>query len=271
MKFKELNGLKIPILGIGTSNIGNNLTAIKTAIELGFTHIDTAESYGNGRVEKLVGKAVNGFRREDLFIATKVKRQNLRYDDLILAAKRSLQQLNTSYIDLYYIHGPSSEVPIEETMSAMDRLIAERVTRFIGVSNFSVEQLREAQRCTQNKIVAAQVQYNLLNRNSGQWLPKAESEVLPYCQENGIIVVAYRPLALGRLAKPGVRMLDEMAQRYKKTPAQIAINWLISKPNVVTVAKAANTDHLKENLDAIDWRLNEQDIYRLNHDFPIEG
>ena len=283
MEFKELTDrVKIPVLGIGTWKMGGGLSAdtthdekcilaIKTAVRLGMTHIDTAELYGNGYTEELVGEAIQEFEREELFIATKVKQENLRYDDLISAAKRSLKRLRTSYIDLYLIHGPNPYVPIEETMKAMDYLVENKLTRFIGVSNFSVEQIKEAQKHAENKIVANQIEYNLLTRNRGQFTNDTESKIIPYCQKNGIVIIAYRPLARGELARLGIRLLDELAEKYGKTQAQIALNWLVSKPNIVMIPKAVRIEHIKENLGAIGWRLSEEDMRRLDYDFPVNN
>jgi diketogulonate reductase-like aldo/keto reductase len=245
------------------------ILAIKTAIRLGITHIDTAELYGDGHAEELVGEAIKEFDRKPLFITTKVKWSNLRYEDVISAVKRSLRRLKTDYIDLYLVHTPMRSVPMEETMQAMNYVAENKLTRFIGVSNFSVEQMEEAQQYAKNKVAANQVEYNLLIRNVGQHTKDMESKIVPYCQRNNIAVIAYRPLANGELAKPGIILLDELAKKYGKTQAQIAINWLISKQNVVTIPKAVKIDHIKENLGAIGWKLSEGDIQRLNHDFPI--
>lgn len=282
MEFKELNdSVKISVLGIGTWKMGGGLMvdrtrdkecilAIKTAIRLGMTHIDTAELYGNGHAEELVGEAIQEFKREELFIATKVKPDNLRYEDLIFAAKRSLKRLRISHIDLYLIHGFNPDIPIEETMKAMDYLVKSKITRSIGVSNFSVEQIKEAQKHAKNKIVANQIEYNLLTRNRGQFTNDMESKIIPYCQKNGIMVIAYRPIAKGELAKPGIKLLDELAEKYGKTQTQIAFNWLISKPNIVTIPKAVKIEHIKENLGAIGWRLSEEDMQRLDYYFPVK-
>lgn len=280
MEFKEIKGFKIPILGIGTWHIGDGfirdalndkdyIIAIKTAIRLGMTHIDTAELYGDGHTEELVGEAIQEFKREELFITTKVRAKNLKYDDLIFSAKRSLKRLKTRYIDLYLIHLPNPGVSIEETMKAMDNLLEKEVIRFIGVSNFSVEQMKEAEKYSKNKIVANQIEYNLLTRNQGEYINDMESKIIPYCQKNDIIIIAYRPLAKGKLANSGMKLLDEIAEKYGKTPAQIALNWLISKPNIVTIPKAVKFEHLNENLGAINWRLSKEDMQQLDYNFPL--
>jgi diketogulonate reductase-like aldo/keto reductase len=155
-------------------------------------------------------------------------------------------------------------------MKAMDYLVENKLTRSIGVSNFSVEQMKEAQKHAKNKIIANQIEYNLLTRNRGQFTNDMESKIIPYCQKNDIMVIAYRPLAKGELAKTGIKLLDELAERYGRTQTQIALNWLISKPNVVTIPKAVRIEHIKENLGAIGWRLSEEDMRRLDYDFPVK-
>ena len=286
MEYKTINGITIPVLGIGTYGVSGerkktavipeyadekHIAAIRTAIKLGMTHIDTAESYGNGHAEELVAKAISGIDRSKLFIASKVSEENLYYDSIIKSAKASLRRLKTNYIDLYYIHFPNPKIPIQETINAMDYLVKQELIRFIGVSNFSVEQLKEAQRCTKNKIVANQIEYNLLARDKGKYNVNIESDIMPYCQKNDIMFVAYRPLRLGKLATPGFKALDELAGKYKKTQAQIALNWVISKNNVVTIVKASDLDHVKENVGAAGWKLSAEDIRKLDYEFGPAG
>jgi diketogulonate reductase-like aldo/keto reductase len=149
-------------------------------------------------------------------------------------------------------------------MQAMGFLIDNNLTRFIGVSNFSVEQIEDAQDCSENRIVANQIEYNLLTRNKGKFTSNMESEMIPYCQKKGILPIAFSPLAEGKLAQPGMKILDEMATKYGKTQAQIALNWLITKPNIVTIPKAVRIERIKEDLDAIGWRLSKEDMYKLD-------
>ncbi len=279
MKFKKLTGtIKIPVLGFGTWTIGGgdeadtthdkeDISAIITAIKLGITHIDTAEAYARGHSEELIGRAISGFDRKNLFITSKVSPEHLSYDDLLASAKGSLQRLNTDYIDLYLIHAPNPDIPIQETMKAMDFLVEQKLVKCIGVSNFTAEQIKEAQKHTMNKIVANQVEYNLLVRNEGRVTNDMESKIIPYCQENNILIIAWRPLAKGELAKAGFKILDELAKKYNKAQSQIAINWLISKKGMVTITKSTKVEHLKENLGAIGWKLTQEDIDRLNNEF----
>lgn len=283
MEFKKLTDtITIPVIGLGTWTIGGgdvadttydseDISAIKTAINLGITHIDIAEAYAEGHTEELVGRAIGTFDRKNLFVTSKVSPEHLNYDDLLASAKGSLQRLNTDYIDLYLIHAPNPDIPIQETMKAMDSLIEQKLIRCMGVSNFSVEQIKEAQKYTKNKIVANQIEYNLLVRDKGRVTENMESKIIPYCQENNILVIAWRPLAKGELAKPGFKILDELAKKYNRTQSQIAINWLISKKGIVTITKSTKLEHLKENLGAIGWKLRQEDIDRLNNEFIDSG
>ena len=270
--------ITIPVIGLGTWTIGGgdeadttyddeDISAIRAAIKLGITHIDTAESYAHGHTEELVGRAIGGFDRKSLFITSKVSPEHLGYDDLLASAKGSLQRLNTDYIDLYLIHAPNPDIPVQETMKAMDFLAEQKLIRCMGVSNFSVEQIKEAQKYTKNKIVANQIEYNLLVRDKGRVTENMESKIIPYCQENNILIIAWRPLARGKLAKPGFKILDELADKYHKTQAQIAIHWLISKKGIVAVSKSTKVEHLEKNLGALGWKLRQEDIDRLNNDF----
>ncbi len=283
MEFENLTpDTKIPVLGLGTWNIGGgairdtsrdreHIQFIRAAIELGVTHFDTAEMYGNGHSEEIVGEAIKDFPREKLFITTKVSPEHLRYDEVIAAARRSLRRLDTQHIDLYLVHLPNPQIPIQETMKAFDFLHRNELIKFVGVSNFTVEQLQEAQEYTRSRIVTNQIEYSLLTRNQGnEYITDMESSVIPYCHENNIVVTAYRPLARGRLTRTGFRTLDDLAKKYNKTRAQIAINWLISKKKVITIPKASTIEHLKENLGALGWRLERQDISGLDNQFPVQ-
>ncbi len=272
MELKELNktGIKIPAIGMGTWGIGGGLTpdysndekAIKAlikGIELGMYLIDTAEMYGGGHSEELVGEAIKKFERQKVFIVTKVLPENLTYKDLINSAQKSLKRLNTDYIDLYLIHAPNPKIPIKETMNAMERLIEDKVVKFIGVSNFSVSQIEKARAYLRNTdIVVNQVEYNLIER-------KIEKVLLPYCVKNNITLMAYCPLARGLLAKN--EFLKQIGKKYNKTASQIALNWLIQKEGVVAIPKSSKIEHLQENALATSWRLSEKDIQLIEEHF----
>jgi diketogulonate reductase-like aldo/keto reductase len=246
-------GFSMPVFGLGTWLMGGKLErdfdnddkadveAIKNAIDSGVIHIDTAEAYADGYSETLVGQAIAGYKREDLFLVSKVHKENLNYDDLINSAKNSLKRLKTNYLDLYLLHQPNLEIPIKETMKAMDLLKKEGLIRNIGVSNFSKERLDEAQTCTNNKIVVNQVHFNLRFRESQR------KRLLDYCQKNDVMLIAWRPFGKGLLLEDKNDLMNELCQKYNKTQAQVGINWLIYQKNVVTLSKMRNKNHLEEN------------------------
>jgi len=269
LDYKEISrDVKISALGLGTWSIGGKETAdlsrdnedikaLQIGIELGMTHIDTAEYYGAGHCEEVVAKAIEPFNRRDLFITTKVWSNHLRRDDLIRSIKASLKRLGQDYVDLYLVHWPNPQVPLKETMGALEHCIEEGYTRFIGVSNFSAQLVEEAQsNLKEHKLVSNQVKYNLNEQ-------EPRTELLPYCRENDVTLIAWSPLAQGKLTKPGNPVLDKLVRKYEKTPAQIALNWLISQENVITIPKASNLDHLRDNLGAVGWRMDEEDQQML--------
>ncbi len=271
---KLKNGFEIPVFGIGAYRMGGDTThdtsnddqrdisAIKKAIDMGITHIDTAEMYGGGHSEKIVGKAIKGYDRSSLIIATKVSPMSLHYGDVIAAAKNSLKRLDTDYIDLYLIHYPNFKIPIKETMETMDYLLEKNIIRYIGVSNFNIEQFKKAQSCTRNKIVVNQIPYSLKNRMA------QKDGFLNYAQTHDVMVAAWRPIEGGMLSKNKVHIVDNICKKYNKTPSQIAINWLISQDNVVTIPGSRNIKHLEENLGSLGWQLNQEDFRMLNEKFP---
>lgn len=268
-------GESVAAIGLGTWNMGGRespdyrdderlIEAIRYAVELGMNHIDTAEMYAAGHAEELVGEAVKQFSRDEVFIATKVWPSNLRYEDVIRSCRRSLERLQLKYVDLYMVHWPNPRIPLQETMKAMEKLVKDGLIRYIGVSNFDVELLEEAMNALKREeIVANQVEYSLEAR-------EVERELIPFCERNGITVTAYTPLGKGRIPAeaasntPRGKILAEMAQRYGKTPVQIALNWVIWRPNVITIPKAARKEHLEENAGAAGWRLTEEDYKRLS-------
>jgi diketogulonate reductase-like aldo/keto reductase len=221
------------------------------------THIDTAERYSAGRSEELVGAAIEPYPRENLFITTKVGQNHLRYDDVVASMKGSLDRLCLDYVDLYLIHWPNPTVPLEETMRAMEHCVDEGYTRFIGVSNFSWSLLAEARaHLGEHRLVADQVHYSLLSQEPAR-------ELLPHCSENDLILIAYSPLEKGRLTKLGYFVLDELAEKYGKTQAQISLNWLISQEGVVAIPKASRLEHVNDNAEAVGWKLSDEDVKRL--------
>ncbi|WP_419646192.1 aldo/keto reductase [Victivallis vadensis] len=269
------NGFAIPVLGQGTWRMGGvdtpdtanddaDIAAIRRGIATGLCHIDTAEMYAGGHAEELVGIAMKGqgIRRADYFLTDKVWKTHLRYDDVLRAAEASLKRLGTAYIDLYLIHQVNPDVPEEETIRAMNRLKREGVIRHIGVSNFSEERLKRAQAASDAPIVANQLHYNLRIREIEQ------CGLLDYCRSQDIMVIAWRPLRGLDLALP---LIVALAEKYGKTPSQIALNWLLCQENVVTITKAANPLHLAENMGALGWALEKEDAVRLRREYPAEA
>jgi len=277
MEYKTLGkNFKIPVIGLGTWGIGGfmesdysqdkkSIQSIRDAIGLGYAHIDTAELYGAGHSEKLIGEAIKDLDRSKIIITSKVFKINLKYDDVITSCKKSLKRLQTDYIDIYLIHAPNPEISIKETMEAINYLVEQKLVNFIGVSNFSVKQVKEAQKYSKNKIVINQIPYNLNTRNKdyiGSCV-NMESEIIPYCQKNNIIIMTFRPIERGFLLKPNP-VLDKLSKKYNRTKAQIAINWLINKKGIVTIPKSTDTKHLKENLGATGWKLSNEDMELLD-------
>jgi diketogulonate reductase-like aldo/keto reductase len=250
MNQKELGktGVLLPEIGLGTLRYHDGVEPIKKAISLGVSLIDTAESYGT---EEIVGETIKHMR-DQVFIATKVSPRHFRRSDLLMAADRSLARLRTDHIDLYQLHWPNYTVPIEETMGAMEDLVVSGKIRFIGVSNFSVTELRKAQKSlSKYRLVSNQVRYSLVDRS-------VEAGLLRYCRENGITVIAFSPLGQGInhiKDKDPNSVLNKVAAMTGKTEAQLALNWCISRENVVAIPKASSVDHVVQNCGASGWRL----------------
>ena len=240
------------------SGAARKVEAIKTGLAGGIRMIDTAEVYNS---EPLIAEAIQGYKREDLFIATKATLIHLRRKALFKALEGSLRRLKTSYVDLYQVHQPNPIVPIRETMGAMEELLEAGKIRAIGVSNFSLKQMVEANASLKKaQLASTQMSYSLLHR-------EIEKDIIPYCRREGIAVLAYFPLGHGKLAGEKER-LRVFCEKYSKSPAQVALNWLTSQPNVFPIPRAANPVHVKENLGASGWRLSAQDLQELDKVFP---
>jgi diketogulonate reductase-like aldo/keto reductase len=262
-------GVDVPVVGQGTWRMGENpkrfgdeARALRSGVELGMVHIDTAEMYGSGRTEEFVGAAIAGIR-DRVFLASKVLPSNASYRGTIEACERSLTRLRVDHLDLYMLHW-RSRVPIGETMSALEDLADAGKTRFFGVSNFEVDDLREAQRAlTRHRIACNQVAYHLDARG-------IELNVVPYCQEQGIAVVGYSPFGSGSFPARGdqVRALKEVAARHGKSPRQVALNFLTRLPGTFTIPKAGNRSHVEENAGSVGWELAPEDLAALEKAFP---
>ena len=264
MEYRHLGRTKekVSVIGMGTWRVGaytnseerrRQVEALRNGIELGMNLIDTAEAYGSGRSEEVVGEAVKGIR-EEVFIATKVAQSNLRYDDVIRACQGSLLRLGVSCIDLYQVHWPNPGIPIKETMLAMEKLVTDGRVRHIGVSNFSNAETEAARAAlSKSELVSNQVEYSLRNRY-------VEAEILPYCAKEKLTLIAYSPLARGDIVKSVPRAL---VQKYGLTPAQVMLNWVTRHEQVVAIPKAATLGHVKENASSISVRFDPSEYEQI--------
>ena len=274
MEFKQLGatGVMIPEIGLGTWRYTGGPEPLRRGIELGANLIDTAEMY---RTEGAVGEAIAGIR-EKVFVATKVLGSNLRYDDVLRAADRSLRLLAVDKIDLYQIHWPNPRVPIAETMRAMQQLVSDGLVDYVGVSNFSVDEMRAAQAALPNApIVSNQILYNLRRRG-------AERDVIPYCRRHDITVIAYSPLHEGALAgggggrlrralgmNRGNEALERVARETGNSVAQIALNWVSDQAGIIAIPKSNSVPRTEENCAASGWHLTAEQRQSLDRAFPL--
>jgi diketogulonate reductase-like aldo/keto reductase len=260
----------VPVIGQGTwmiegapENERNAVDTLRLGLDLGMTHIDTAEMYGHGRSEELVAQAIAG-RRDQVFLASKVLPENASYDGTLAACERSLKRLKTTWLDLYLLHWAGSH-PIRETMRAMEKLVAGGLVRFMGVSNLDLPELKAAEAALSNERIACnQVLYHLNDRS-------IERKLLPYCASREIAVVAYSPFGHARFPAartPGGRVLAEIAARYNRTPRQVVLNFLTRHPSVFTIPKTSHPDRVRENAAGTGWQLTPEDTAAIDHAFP---
>ncbi len=271
---KLKNGFEMPVYGLGTWHMGGqrernasnddgaDIAGIRHALDIGVTHIDTAETYADGYAEVLVGKAMHGYDRSKIFLVSKVQAKNLGYESILNSCEQSLERLGTDYLDLYLLHKFNKDIPLRDSIRALDKLVEGGIVKNIGVCNFTKEHLAEAQSYTKNKIVCNQVHYNLMFRE-----PEVKG-LVRYSQNNDVFLSAWRPVGMGNLLENIPSVLKEMCDKYKKTPSQIAINWLISQPYVITLSKTRRADHLNENLGALGWQMERGDIEKLRKEYP---
>ena len=238
------------------------IRSIRRGLEAGLSCIDTAEIYAGGFTEELVGAAIRGYPRDRLQIISKVSSRHLRHDDVLRSAAASLERLGTDYLDVYVIHKPTPDIPLPETMQAMQALQEKGLIRHIGVSNFSVGSLARARQYLEAPIVLNQVHYNLIYREPER------SGLLEYCRDNDIFLMAWRPLEKGAIPENPPAVLNDICTRYERTPARVAINWLVSQSHVVTLSTMQSEQHLRDNLGAMDWTLRPEDIELLRSQFP---
>ena len=259
------NGERVPALGQGTWHMGEDrrraaeeAAALRLGIELGMTLIDTAEMYGSGGAEEVIAHAAEGVR-DRLFIVSKVYPHNASRAGVVAACERSLKRLATDRIDLYLLHWRGS-IPLAETLEGFQRLERDGKIRHHGVSNFDRGDMEEWVALRGEETVAAdQVLYNL-GRRGPEW------DLVPWCREHGIAIMAYTPLGQGSML--GNRGLAEIARRRDTTPAQIALAWLLRQQGTIVIPKASRAAHVRENRGALDVELTEDDLAALDRAFP---
>jgi len=255
------SGPRVPAVGLGTwmmeqDDRASAVAAIRRGIELGLTHIDTAEMYGTGRVEAIVGEAIRG-RRDRVFLVSKVLPSNASSRGTIEACERSLRHLGTDRLDCYLLHWPGSH-PLTETIGAFEQLLKAGKIRSYGVSNFDVEELEEAIAIAgPGKIACNQVLYNLEERT-------IEHALLPWCEAHGIAVVAYSPVCAQKFPKSPV--LEEIAAARGATPRRLALAFLLRRPSVFVIPKSSNPAHVEENASLPS--LTDDDVRRIDAAFP---
>lgn len=250
MKNVHVNDVSIPALGFGTYKIRGEecRKACLNALELGYRHFDTAQMYDN---EKPVGTAVkmSDVPREEIFVVTKLHQTNLAYEDVHSSFEESLSELGLDFVDLLLIHAPSRSVPIEESIGAMNELQKQGAVKHIGVSNFSIQQLNEAMEASNFPIITNQVKYHPF---------KSQVDLLQFCIDEDIMFTGYSPLARSRVSRN--KTLEDIGERYGKSPAQVALRWQIQQQMVSTIPKAADREHQRENINIFDFELNDSEM-----------
>ncbi len=265
-------GIDLPVIGQGTWDIPESgaavdeaKRAIRRGIELGMTHLDTAEMYGGGAVERILGDAIRDIPRETIFVTSKVLPANATYSKTIAACERSLRRLRLEYLDLYLLHWPS-DVPLEETMRALAELVREGKIRFAGISNFDVDDMLEAERHLDNVPLACnQVLYHLKERGP-------EHELIETAAQHDVAIVAYTPFGRGRFPREATApegVLGRIAAKHGATPRQVVLAFLTRHPNVFTIPKASTVAHVEDNARAGALKLDAHDIEEIDAAFPL--
>ncbi|MDR7300293.1 aldo/keto reductase [Haloactinomyces albus] len=259
------SGASLPVLGQGTWGMGERgadraaeVAALRHGLDLGIGLLDTAEMYGSGGAEEVVGEAISG-RRDEAFLVSKVFPHNASRRGAVEACERSLRRLNTDRVDLYLLHWRGG-TPLEETLEAFRELQADGKIRYFGVSNFDPDDMREVFSAEAGREVQTnQVLYNLTRRG-------VEFELLPWCRERNMPVMAYSPIEQGRLL--GNTVLRDIAGEHGVSPAQVAVAWVLHQDGVCAIPKAATIEHVEQNHAALEVSLSAEDLSRLDAEFP---
>ena len=265
MIYKNIGHDKVSAIGFGTSfhlpeNVsGKNIDqTLASCVDNGINLIDTAPVYGNGLSETLLGSAIKKIGRDKVFLASKVLPNDTTYNGVIKSAEESLKRLQTDRLDLHQIHWPNPNVPIHETMLAMEKLVADGKIRHIGVSNFLLDEVKDIQ-LTDNALATLQVEYNFFDRS-------IEQEVLPFCEQKDIKVIAYSPLIQGRMVNGSDQhhYLMSMSKKYNCTPGQLVLRWLITDPNIIVIPNTSKPSRAVENATAAEIPLTQNDYNEMS-------
>ena len=246
------HGCEMPVIGFGTSQLGNCGEIVATALKLGYRHIDTAWKYGT---EEGVGEGIkgSGVPRKEIFLCTKVSHEYLRAADFARSVDQSLKRLRTDYVDLLHVHWPSTDgIPLKETMGALAKEKREGRARHIGVANFNIAMTEEAMRLCPEPLATLQAEYH-------PYLD--QSKVLVFCRKAGLVFTAYCPLARGRLFRDPV--IAEIARARGRTIAQIALRWLVQQGNIAPIPRSSNPRHIAECLEIFDFALTDDEMKRI--------
>ena len=261
-------GVAVPVIGQGTwmlerTDRRSALAALRRGLDLGLLHVDTAELYGSGRVEELVGEAIAG-RRDEVYVVSKVLPKNASTAGTIAACDRSLRRLRTDRLDCYLLHWPGSH-PIADTIAGFEHLRRDGKIRAWGVSNFDVGELEEAAAVAGTRSIACnQVLYHLEERS-------IEHEVMPWCEARGVAVVGYSPFGSGRFPSPSSRpgrVLGNIAAAHGASPRQVALQFLVRRSSLFAIPKAGRVAHVEDNAAATTLALTDDDLARLDAAFP---
>jgi diketogulonate reductase-like aldo/keto reductase len=268
MRYESVAGLNLPKVGFGTWNIGggyraerqrdqSSLRALRSAIEIGYTHFDTAEIYAAGHSEELLGRALRETHadRRTVIVTTKVAPHHLSHSAVLESCEDSLRRLRSDYVDLYLIHWPGPRMELEPTFQALNELVERGKVHHVGVSNFDTKLLKEATRLCQTPIITDQVPYSVQER------AYSKNGVLQYCTEHGIVLTAYSPFEQGKLALS--QRLNAIAAARSATPHQIALAWLCFQRAVITIPMSQDPQHQRENLEAADIVLMPEEMELL--------
>lgn len=272
MKYINLGNTQelIPVLGQGTMGLGGysacdrsndqrDIRALRTGIDMGMSLIDTAECYGAGHAEEIVGKAISDIRKK-VFVATKVSPENLTFEGVRRSLESSLGRMRTDYIDLYQIHWPNPEILIDETISALLSAVKEGKIRYLGVSNFLQPEIQDIITAFGNGIfVSNQAEYSIFDRS-------IEGGLMQYCSQHDLTLLAYSPLDQGRITFAGecYDLMHKLSLKYQKTIPQVILNWLVIHKNVVALPKASSEKHIVENTESLDFLLTEEEYQMID-------